>query len=426
MGYRRCATAALALLGPLAACDELPTYQSEQGQLGIMLDGFTNDTVTRPLRQVDAIVGTRLCPTLDGWYEYGEDETRYHVHADENWEDGWLHACFAQTASGTAHLDDECIVLDAAGDAALELSPQSCITQETSDVAFTPDRLAIRAWGFDELELGYDDVIGRKLREELVPGPGPELPPLDVPSADAPMRAIAGELLLLIAHPFAADDPLHPVGYDEGTPSVVGDGVRRELDQDLPGAVLGIQPGDRFAVELAMPAGTLTGPEIVAVDATEAVSLELLAGYEPCDDCRLAWGALAAVQAIVRDAEGNRLYGASVEFTSDELDLDDEALFPDALIPKLCEDSDDRQVHSGTVRAEYRGLTAALDVQYQCGLPAGEAIAVVEDDPDADEGEPPMEELLGCGCSSTAADSRAGLLGVLGLVVLGLRRRRRG
>jgi MYXO-CTERM domain-containing protein len=404
---------AAALLGLVAACD-VPAYDTEQHQLGLTMKDFTSGNLTKPQPHVDAIVGSRLCAHFDGWYE---DAGTFHVEDGD--DDGWLRDCFAMAAGGAAQLDGECLVLGAPGEAALELTPRTCPTQQEFNVEFTADRMPISSWAIDDVVLRYDDLFMRMLAEELVPGPAESFPPPALPDPSEPMRAVVGGWFFLPAQPFAKDDALHPVGFDRGTVRVVGQDLRGDLQAQLDEGAIVIEAGDRFALDLEIAAGTLHGSEVVAVDSAEAASIELLVGYERCESCGLGWGAIKLVQAVVRDAEGKRLFLPSVEFHAQGFSAGDtygDAMFVDG----VCEGIAGRQLE-GSVLAQYRDLVAAADVRFECPLVADDEPDVVHDDPDTEV--PDDDGVFDCACDAGNADPSAAALGLF--VIAALRRRRR-
>lgn len=404
------------LLGHVA-CD-VPAYETEQHQLGLMMKELDGGTITKPLPVVDAVQGSRLCPQFDGWYEHDGANVTYHVEDRE--DDSALRNCFAIGASGAAHVDGECVVLDAPGDAAIELTPRSCRTQQDGGVELIADRMPIASWAIDELVLKHDDPFVRELATQLLPGPGEPFPPLSVHDPAEPMRVIVGGFMIIAPLPFAKDDPWQAVGYDGGIVRVVGEGVRAGLQDAVASGSVILEDGDRFAVDLELAAGTLHGGEILAVPASDATALELLVGYAPCETCELGWGQLALAQAIVRDAEGHRLYAADVEFHTEGFDVG--GTYGDVMVGGgICEDHEG-DVFEGTVRAQFRDLAASAHVKFECPVLAKEDA----DDPDVvhDDGseEDPDHDLLDCACDAGRNDRPMAAFALVGLLAL-IRRR---
>ncbi|HWB81712.1 MAG TPA: hypothetical protein VG755_42410 [Nannocystaceae bacterium] len=409
--------AAMLLLG-LVACDDVPAYETEQRQLGLMMNEFTGSTLREPLPIVDAVVGTRLCPHFDGWYERDGNAVTYHV--EDGGDDSELRNCFALTASGAAHVDAECIVLDGPGDAAIELTPRTCLTQQQSGVEFTADRMPVASWAIDELVLRTDDPFVRSLASELSPGPGQPFPPLSLQDPAEPMRVIVGGFMLVMPMPFAKDDPWHVVGYARGFVRVVGEDARAELQNEVSAGGVSVVAGDRFALDLELAGGTLHGGEVIAVPGTDATSLELIVGYEPCETCELGWGQLAISQAILRDAEGHRLYAGDVDFHTEGFDVGE--VYGDAMITAGICDEREGEVITGTVRAQFRDLAASADVQLECPVLADEHAddpEVVHDQVDEHDCE---EGLFDCACDAGRSEHPTAALALLGLLALVRRR----
>jgi MYXO-CTERM domain-containing protein len=407
------------MLCVFAGCDD-PTYQSERGQLGLELDDLVGGPLEKGTSELDAVVGTRVCPRFVGWYEHDGDDVRYHVRDDDEEDDGWLRSCFASSASGASRIEDDCVVLEAPGSSALELTPRACAVQDDADIEFTADRLAIDGWALADVVLGYDD-LRRLFYGSLLPGPADAFPPPDQRAPSEPLRAIAGAEILLLPQTFAADDPDHAIGYTDGVPRVVGDDVRPELQQEIALGVITLELDEQVAVALQLPAGELIGPELLAVDAATASSMELLVGYHSCDGCELGWGEVAIAQAIVRDGEGRRLWGADVDFEIGGLTAD-YAPFHDAVQFEGCSEAEAGTTRHETITARYLELTAIAQVEYACAEAAAEpddGPEVVHDDAGADD---PFDDLLGCGCTSDPHPR--GVLVLLGLALLGRRRAR--
>ena len=128
--------------------------------------------------------------------------------------------------------------------------------------------------------------------------------------------------------------------------------------------------------------------------------------------------------AVIRDADGDELFGGDVRWTIDGAAISTEAPLDPALsqlimIESGCNPEDAGAERTAMLHAELGGLTADVELAYTC--------------PDEDEGDDwgaevvdgePSDADLGCGCDAQRRDAPVGSLGVLVLGLLARRRRR--
>lgn len=406
-----------------AACD-VPDYQTEQGQLGLRLTELNGQILARPARTVDAVVGSRFCVELDGWFARDGDE--YHIRGDAK-DDQWLRDCFElRAAAGSMVVDATCVELSASGPTALELTPQSCeLTDGDEAVAFEDDRLPVTAHAIDDLALTYDDPVVRVIWDDSHPGPLAAFGARPVRTPGLSLPVLADGSYTVFPQPVSAADPTRTVAFSGGTPVAVGDPAPASFVAREDGsAVVSLAVDQTVAVSLALAAGTLVGDELVGVDPSTAAAMEVAVGYARCAKCEDGYGAPSYALAIVRDAAGERLFGAQVMWTLEGAGgtlSSDDAMLEDAVgLDEPCGEDDVGEQKSGTLRASYGALEATAMISFVCPDPAdadaGWDVEVVDDDQE------PFDLDLGCGCSS---DPRSPGAAVLLFVALGFSTRRR-
>lgn len=408
----------LPLLGAvilLTACDSPPEYRSTGEQLGFRLEEVPGQVIERPAAGIDAVVGSRLCPTFDGWF--AEDGATYHIRSDEA-DDGWLRACFEVGPGPGAHVeDDACLVLDAAGATSMSLRPQACALTDDGVIAFEADRLAVTSHAIDDLVLTYDDVAVR-LIYDLHPGPAGSFGPRPERGPSEPLQVVAGTDFEVYLQPMSAGVA---VAFTGGVASGVADGEPVAVVSTPDGsAEFRVEVDQRFRVELALPAGSLVGDEIVGVGADAPQSLEIVVGYQPCAACDDGYGAPSYGLAIVRDAAGARVFGAPVQWStagmaaaiSSEL-----GAYADVVaFDEPCGEGQVGVAKDWTLRASLGSLAAEVPVTFVCPDPEDLdrwAVEIVDGEHEQDA--------LGCGC--TAGGGAVAPTGLL-VLALGLRRRR--
>lgn len=390
-----------ATLALLAGCDQ-PTYVSEQGQLGIDDADLVVPAVYDREAPAEVVAGTRMCPDLAGWYA---DDGDYQTSPEQgDGDDDWLRGCFTLGSQGASSVPEGCFAFDDPGPAAITFTPRAC--QAVPDADFVDDRLAIVVHDLARIELRYDDIM-RWLGESASPGPADAFPAVP-PEPAAGMRVIADNHLRLDLRPFDGE-----VALAYGGAALALTGPQVPASTGVPPGSITTTPalGDAFAATLALASGTLTGPDIVVVEASEARSLTLAVAYAPCEDCDEGYTTPLLAVPLVADAAGNRLHGADVSWSSDNPDLGfavDEAGRVDegpndVVTIDACRMRDGKR-HEATLSAQFEGLTATAVVRYDCSEPASSS-----------------------GCACDLSDDRPTITPLLaGLVLAWFGRRRRG
>lgn len=408
---------ALAVAAMMSACDSPPDYETEKGQIGLRAEGLDGETVDRPRPSIDAVVGAEVCLMFDGWFE--PDGATYHTRTEEP-DDAWLRECFQLEPSAGLRLDGSCVVLDGVGQGALGLVPTSC---ELDGREFVEDALPVRAYGVDELSLSYPDLAAYVV-ETLDPGPLDVFPPRPPRAAGTPLRVLAGSPYMVMLQPVTRDDPSRTVAYSDGVEQFVGDAPVQFVASSTGAATLVLDVDQRTRLQLALPAGTLEGDEVVGVDPALATELSILVGYTSCPTCEDGYGVPSFAYAVIRDADGGELFGGDVRWTAEGATLSTEAPLDPALaqlvmIESGCNPEDAGAGRTTMLHAELGSLAAEVQLAYTC--------------PDEDEGDDwdvevvdgdPSETDLGCACDAQRRDAPVGSLAVVVLGLLARRRRR--
>lgn len=366
----------------LGACDSPPEYQTEKRQFGLDLEGLGGHLVEAPATEVHVVAQTRMCPVLGGWF----DTDGFHIRGDEE-DDAWLRECVTLGSSGQAHLDDDgCLVTDAPGTAALELTAMACDTS-----TFTDDRLPVLSHAVTDLAVVYDDSALRRIRSSLHPGPATAFPPAPTSVPGDPVRVVAGADRPFVLQPVRIADA-RPIAFSDArvvggppAPNDFGDGV----------ATLTLAVDETLMLSLELPAGTLVGEPILGVAASDAATLEMLVGYAPCAACDDGFGEPIAATVIVRDAEGRRMHSPDVQWNveGDSLPLGDMAEPGAITFETACTDIEGA-ARSSTLLATFEGLSASAEIAYTCPDPEQLdkwEVDIIDDD---------NPETVGCLCNA--------------------------
>jgi MYXO-CTERM domain-containing protein len=408
----------------LAACDQPPEYRTAERQVGLELAEIGGEILDpeSPSDRVDVVVGSQVCiEQMTGWFSADGEE--FHVRGDED-DDAWLRECFDLSAGPGASFDgDSCITVDAAGETAFELSAKDCELTQNEGPEFADDRLLVASHAIDDLVLAYEDPILRAIHGGLDPGPVGAFPPAPQRPVGEPLRVLADGMYTVFPQPTLAVDPARTVGFTSGVPRAVGEAAPEAFTANADGtALIDLAVDQVVAIELALPAGSLVGDDIVGVDPATAAALEVTVGYQKCAECSDGYGAPVYAIAIVRDADGGRLFGANVEWTLDDSvgELASAGAEGVTSIEAACTDAEGES-RSGTLNASYGALAASTSLEFVCPDPGeldGWDVETVDDSQDSDL------DLFGCGCNTEGrGPGTAGLLAVL--VGLAVRRRRR-
>ncbi len=405
----------LAFGAALAGCDT-PDYQTENGQLGLRVDGLHGQVLERPATQLEAVTGSNVCVEFHGWFE--PDGATYHIRNGED-DDSWLRDCFDLRAAAGSGLDDTgCLALEGPGSTAMELLPKPC----ELDASFTSDRLPVTSHALEDLALAFDDPAVRVIYDDLHPGPAGTFGPRPEPVSGTPLPVLAGGTFVVFPQPVVLADPTRTVGFSDGVAVAVGDDPPASFSaKDDGSAAFEIAADQRFTVGLELPAGMLVGGELVGVDGSAAVTLELVVGYTRCAACDDGYGVPSYALAIARDDADARLFGPQVTWTFEDATAGlatDTPLLADAVgFSEPCAEGDVGVRKTGTLRASYRELTATASIDFVCPEAGTQDAWAVEVIDDAAE--------LGVGCACSANGSRIPVGATLAVLLLGLLSRRR-
>lgn len=404
----------------LAACDQPPDYVTAEGQIGLRLGELSGEIIQRPAEHADLVVGSTVCVEMQGWFT--DDGREFHVRGEEE-DDAWLRECFDLSAGPGATIDDACMTLDAAGDSSIVMTAKACELTDDNGPELRDDRMPIVAHAIEDLVLTYEDPILRTIHLELDPGPAAEFSPAPERPAGEPLRVVADGSYTVFPQPALAVDPARTVAFTGGTARALTEFTLDGFVANPDGtAIIDLALDQNARIALDLPAGTLTGDEIRGVDPALAVSMELVVGYQKCHDCASGYGAPSHAIAIVRDADGGRLFGAPVEFSIDGKAGDLSAAGAEGVVAfeNVCTDAEGDE-RSATLNASYGLLVASVALEYACPDEEDEVDGWDVETVDDDQEELDLD-LFGCGCSTD--DRGPGAAGLLA-VVLGLAARRR-
>ena len=452
-GFRRSRAFAPWVFALSAGCSICGT-ESDQGQLVFSFD--LNVDPFAELRSGGAVLeGTLLC--LDN-VEVADASSSSATGISLSSE--WWSECVEITAEGPQSLDEDgCFVFDAGpGEVTINLREQTCSVESGPFLAgeFVDDSLRVEVVQAATVAARLDPgSIERYLEAEAHPGPAGEWPVDWIPSADAPLQVIAGEIIALPVTLWQGEGSGSIVAWDtsDGALTVVhGADSGVYTAQWAPGEFEAtLMVDETVTVDLDRQGHHWEVGALRAVDIGAAASIELVAAYTPLSDEELEdisagaprWGPPLGIRAVVRDADDRILRAAPVawELVDGAMYLQDLQLrLEDAetetepedlplarhqayLIPAEYLQVDASScvapepapvVRHATIMATVNGQEASLDLEWsELAREAGEE-PFVAPEPCTIEGE-------GCGCRSSG-DAPGALL--LGLVALGLRRRR--
>ncbi len=371
----------------------------------------------------------------------------------------WWNECVEVSAEGPHSLDDEgCYRFDAGlGEVTISMQERPCSVE---DAPFSAGDFADDTLRFEVVEAGSVEArldpgsIERYLEAVAHPGPAGEWPADWIPSAESPLRAIAGEVVVLPVTLWQGSGAGSIVAWSvrDGALTITRGAASEPYTASWAPAEIEetLMVDEAVTVELERQdhrweAGALQGVDISAV-----ASIKLVAAYGRLSDEELAelpadaprWGEPLGVRAVVRDAEDRLLRAVPVEWEVVEgamLLSDLEARRRDAVAETEEHDLVDtlHRVHlipgeylqvdatsclapepapvarNATIMASVDGHQASLDLEWsELAREKGEEPFVV----------PELCTVEGCGCRSSG-DAPGGFL--FSLLVLGLWRRRR-
>lgn len=393
----------------LAACGT-PHFTSEGGQLSIEAPGLLDLETGGADNPV--LAGTTFVPKigLPGGAPEGAD----------------IGACFTDSFEGPIAGDRSGLAFLEAGTAVWTFTAVPCAAE---DLGFAPvdDRLVVEVVGADDVEGALVATLEEAAEDFVADGTGHgTFPEGWVPAPGEPWRLVAGGTVAVYPRLATVDGGL-PVAW-QGQGAVVApevlegpvDVVRFENGTAYVQAAAGAEAGLVLAVGgTEVDAGTVVG-----VDVSEAASMEVAVLYAVGEE----GDAPFAARAVVRDAEGNPLFGAPVAWSVDGAlavapggeGLPDYVSFSDACLPP----SENYGPRTATLRATLGDLAAELDLAWtprtepgdDAGWELDPACVVAQVDP------LPEDDATACACG-TATLPGATLPGLLAALALARRRR---
>jgi MYXO-CTERM domain-containing protein len=372
------------------------------------------------------LLGTRLCPEIaEVHHDDGEDQLL--------WEDAQreeFRACFDEAVSGPASLDaDGCLAFEGIGEVTWELTPNSC-----GDRAERMRFLMVEPT--PELQLGFDEWRLRSLQDPAFEAnasglaPGRSIAELQE-SPSEPRRIVAGQIDVPVMRFDNTNGRMYWMSEDvefelvgEGIELLSYDGTTTFEGGDGGDFPLRMNTGSSGRVRATLPGGQVyESPELIAVTADAAVSLDLIAVAE-----------YQYLFADVRDAEGHLIHSAPIEWSLDEGtmaltlgSLDNEGLTREyaSYWHGRCEKpaSAGPELRQAVVRARLGELEDTIEVEYlQATLDDynmwGPSEGCLAANPPSDE---PASN--GCACTTDERAPTAPLVVAVGMLAL-LRRRR--
>lgn len=450
--FRRPRTFAPWLFALATGCTVCGT-ESEQGQLSFGL-GLNVDSVSVLQSGGAVLEGTRIC--LD-------DVSGVASSAMSTELGTWWSECIELNAEGPQSIDaDGCYVFDAgSGDVTIHMVEQACNVENPpfSTGSFDDDTLRVEVVAPADVESRLDPgAIERYLEANTDPGPAGEWPADWVSNTDELLQVIAGEVVVLPVTLWhgAASDKIVAWDDSDAVLSIDNGGGSQVDSADWAPSVLQTKVAANKSTLISFDrqdhhwdVGALQG-----VDVSVAASIELVAAYTSLSEDELAgldagaprWGVPLGIRALVRDDENRllravpvawqlrdgamvltdleaRLIGAEAEAEGDVEVLaqaQHEAYRLPAeylqLDPESClAPEPEPVVRQATIQASINGHEASLDLEWS------ELARTVGEEPFV-AGQECTIESEGCGCRSSGGAPGALLIG---LVALGLRRRRR-
>lgn len=414
----RSTSLSLLLIPMLAGC----SHWGESNYLGFEFPQLSD--LLAEFRSGDQLLlGTRLCPAIAERRD-AADEASYVLQEERD----ELRACFDEAVTGPASIDaDGCLVFSGVGEVSWELTPDSC-GDEVERMRFTLVEPS------PDLQLGIDEWRLRLLHEPAFDAqliglaPGRDISELSE-SSTQPRRVFEGQ----IAAPVVRFDNQNGRVYwmqSDVELELVGAGLESvetsddSLEQWANGSILPLRmsPGSSGHVRATLVGGEVyESPELIAVSLEEAASLDLVAvdGY---------------LFADVRDADGNLLHAAPIEWSLDEGAL---ALEPGSLDEDNglltgeyasywhgnCEEPPDSEpeVRHAVVRARLGELEDTVEIEYVVDPPESDfslgpdAACLYAETPDPDVQD-------GCACTTNDRSPVGPLFLSVGVLAL-LRRR---
>lgn len=303
-------------------CD--PGWRSEEDQLlfndATIISGaegyFQN---TGPL-----LVGTVICPRIDCVRPEIEDEDNPPLdlcpaNADETKSNPALLACFDQEVFGANQVGG-CLVFDTPGTAVWSFTPRSCEAMAGGFSPF-PDEVTFDVVPAESVKAWFRPDADLWALDNLVAGPGESFPTDAVREPGDAVKLLGGQTVRL---PVVLESPYGDVGWQTRHPEAFGNATVASIDVeavtgDAPEVLLTsdgaleivIEPGARANLTLSTEAADFALGQIIGVSADDIESLQLVVGYAEGDD---APPSPAGARAILRDDDGDPVYGARIEW----------------------------------------------------------------------------------------------------------------
>jgi MYXO-CTERM domain-containing protein len=289
-------------LALLAACN--PGFQTQQGQLWVSDSDVVGIEGGGPF-----LAQTQLCPSLssiaDDFPEGGGD----------------IAACFTDSLSGPVVDDGQCLTFTEPGAVQWAFTPTSCAAQDLGWVA-VEDHVTLDVVAAADVEaytpMLYEDYAERAQEEGRLVG---ELPGDWQHVEGEPWRIVAGETYPLNAR-LRTRDTGEEVAWSGGayTPAWQA-GALPNVAVRAPG-VIEITPwlGTRAGLTLFVGGSSFPLAEVLSVPVSAAASLEIVHVYSrDIEDPSVTIP--YAARAVVRDGDGNLLFGAPVVWESGPIDV---------------------------------------------------------------------------------------------------------
>lgn len=442
MPVRRREGLLLALLALSAGCplpcnlEEVVSYPSASGRWAFDASRLQFDPCASPggpdWQEHEAMLaGTRWCPEIG--CPGGSD-------CENDLDDEVLAACYDASIAGPALLDGPCLEFTGGGEVLWTFTPKPC----TYPGIFLPEQITLHSAAPPEIHgrlVSYLDTMGR---EYLVPErdefPADLEPPADAGvlkiAADEPvhvsidLRAGERRVAWIVEDAQLVVDPLH------GPEPEVTLGERSTV-------LLRAQAGSEAALSLVVGDTVVPLGRVLAVPAQALAELELVVGYGRDDDFSLPMP--VAARAVVRDREGDIVYGARARwevlegsfplepFTYYDVDANHDYI---SLLSNEDEDTkawcftlpdSGSRDYTGRIAARVGELSAEVELAWTLAAVPPEDLEDLFGDGFADKARPdchgPGFPEEGCACRGGAPDGPAATL--LALLALGTARRRR-
>ncbi len=405
-------TPLLVLLLLAAACH---TAQTEQRTLDLAVEPIFHSNAD-PLGSGDQILqGSRICFEIDA------------VLADGSWVTlDTPSACYDTTLVGPIEGEGLCATLEQTGWVGADYTPRDQCPYESVRSFVVPDRIRLEVVPPIDLRAKIEWPLESVAQRGLHPGPRGAFPSDWITPPGEPLRLVPDrEVGFAIV---VTDSEGRPIAWDPSQGELLAmssGGATRSVgvDPDVGSWPIASEVGSVTRFALARP--MVAQPVIEVVAAEAPASIEIVAAYETSREFSdPAWGNPIGARAVVRDAHGNVVVGAPVEWdlVEGQLALTHEwgPLSPpeyvdlhDGCVPKPTEAEPRRAV----LRARLDELEDTLELEWTA-RPPGRRPTSFSPSEGCVFASPPEAEPRGCGCSSAPAPVSALVLGPWLLLLL--------